>query len=54
MGGGGIPSSGQSFVPYICYSHYMKEDMARNTDLNQFVGTGKHLEETLLEKLVKT
>lgn len=33
-GGGEIPSNGQSFVPYICYSHYMKEGMARNTDLN--------------------
>ena len=32
----------------------MKEGMAKDTDPNQSVGTGKHLEETSLEKLVKT
>ena len=28
---------------------YMKEEMARDRDLNQFVGNDKHLEETPLE-----
>lgn len=38
-----------SLVLCICCSLYMKEDMAREMDLNQFVGSDKHLEETLLE-----
>ena len=36
----------------FCAMHlftYMKEEMARDRDLNQLVGNDKHLEETLLE-----
>lgn len=34
------------FCAMICCSLYIKGDMVRGIDLNNFVGSGKHLEET--------